>query len=168
MSSTPHEPSSREDRVNEAIAAYLQAVERGDAPDRQRFLAEYVDIAPELKSFFDNQAEFCQVAGASARKSAADPDEPTLTFRGRGIPSLKDVIRYFGDYELLGLAQLRGLSSLRWLWLENTAVTDVGLAHLKDLPNLELVRLGNTHVTRTGVDSLMQGHPRLCHVAGGP
>jgi serine/threonine protein kinase/formylglycine-generating enzyme required for sulfatase activity len=30
-----------------------------------------------------------------------DPNEPTLTFQERGVASPKDIIRYFGDYELL-------------------------------------------------------------------
>jgi hypothetical protein len=63
MSSTPHDPSSHENRVNEAIAAYLQAVERGENSDREKFLAEHADVAVELKSFFINQAEFQQAVG---------------------------------------------------------------------------------------------------------
>jgi serine/threonine protein kinase len=101
MSSTPDEPSSREQRVNEAIAVYLQAVERGENPDRDKFLTDHLDIAPELKSFFANQDVFQQAAGKPDQKRTPDANEATLAFQERGVPSPNDVIRYFGDYELL-------------------------------------------------------------------
>ncbi len=101
MSSTPHEPSSREQRVNEAIAAYLQAVERGKSPEQEEFIAQYAEIAVELKSFFANQADF-QLAGANGvNKPASDRDEPTLTYNEKNGSSPQEVIHYFGDYELL-------------------------------------------------------------------
>ncbi|MBS0266949.1 MAG: protein kinase [Planctomycetes bacterium] len=42
---------SREDQVNLAIAEYLLAVERGQAPARDHFLAEHADIADDLRDF---------------------------------------------------------------------------------------------------------------------
>ena len=45
-----------------------------------------------------------------------------------------------GDYA--GLAHLKGLPSLMFLWLEDTKVTDAGLAHLKELPSLTTLWLG--------------------------
>jgi serine/threonine protein kinase/formylglycine-generating enzyme required for sulfatase activity len=101
MSSTPHEPSSGEERVNEVIAAYLQAIERGGIPDQEKLLADHPDIAAELKSFFANRECFQQAAGELVQRPASDTDEPTLTLDEWGVPPPKDVIRYFGDYELL-------------------------------------------------------------------
>jgi WD40 repeat protein/tRNA A-37 threonylcarbamoyl transferase component Bud32 len=106
MSSTPHEPSSREERVNEAIAAYLEAVERGESPDREKLLADHPDIAAELNSFIANQAQFQQDAGSlrpvpTPAEAGTPADEPTRPVEQRGVPSPKDVVRYFGDYELL-------------------------------------------------------------------
>jgi WD40 repeat protein/serine/threonine protein kinase len=118
MSATPDEPStSREQRVNEAIAAYFEARERGEAPDRARarVLAEYGDVAAELHSFFANLDHLRQVAGESARasnpqsrrprspaeKPTFDPDEPTQMFQERGDPSPEDIVCRFGAHELL-------------------------------------------------------------------
>jgi serine/threonine protein kinase/formylglycine-generating enzyme required for sulfatase activity len=109
MSSTPPASSSGEDRVNEAIAAYMQAIERGTKPDREKFLAEYADIAKELTSFFDNQAEFEKVAERLPPRTtaphSAEPvsrsDEPTRPFREHDVPSSKEILHYFGDYELV-------------------------------------------------------------------
>jgi WD40 repeat protein/serine/threonine protein kinase len=105
MSVTPDEPSSsREERVNEAIAAYLEAVEQGES--LEKFLAEHPDIAPDLNSFIANQAQFQQDAGSllpvpTPAEAGTPTDQPTVTFQQRGVPSPMDVLRYFGDYELI-------------------------------------------------------------------
>ncbi len=106
---------SHDDRVNEAIAGYLEAVERGEKPDMVRFLAEHADLGAELNSFFANRSQFRrhvgeQTPGATSQSRAlgnapgepsSDPHEPTLTYQERGVPSPKNVLRYFGDYELV-------------------------------------------------------------------
>ena len=118
----PHSDSqSDDDRVNEAIAEYLEAVERGETPDRKKFLAEHADIAAELDSFLGNAAEFKLHAGGSLESrlqaelggkapakagtptpgNPSDPNEQTLNFPQRNIPSSRNVLRYFGDYELI-------------------------------------------------------------------
>jgi WD40 repeat protein/tRNA A-37 threonylcarbamoyl transferase component Bud32 len=97
MSSESIHPSEREKRFQEVLAAYLQAVETGQAPDRQEWLARHPDLADELASFFANQEHF-------ARR--AEPlqlvEEPTLP--PGPAPTAQDdlgTVRYFGDYELL-------------------------------------------------------------------
>src|SRR4029453_14825300 len=42
-----NESPSNEDRINEAIAAYIEAVERGESPDTEKFLAEALSRLPE-------------------------------------------------------------------------------------------------------------------------
>ena len=105
------ESSSRDDRVNEAIAAYLQAVDGGETLDREKFLAEHAEIAAELKSFFADQSQFRrhaaeQTSGLASPSDSSDnspktpmfdPNEPTLTFQQRDVPSPKDVLRYADD-----------------------------------------------------------------------
>jgi WD40 repeat protein/serine/threonine protein kinase len=93
--------NSREERVNEVIAAFLQAVERGENPEPEKFLAAHPDLAAELNSFFTNRDCFQQAAGKQEQEHTPVANEATLAFQGRGVPSPKDVIRYFGDYELL-------------------------------------------------------------------
>ena len=60
---SPSESLSRDDQVNEAIAAYLQAVDRGEAPDREQFLAEHVDIADDLRDFLAGHGQLQALAG---------------------------------------------------------------------------------------------------------
>jgi hypothetical protein len=68
LSATPSESSSREERANEVIAAFLQAVERGENPDPEKFLAADPDLAAELNSFFTNRDCFQQAAGKPGQK----------------------------------------------------------------------------------------------------
>jgi len=57
-----YKSESRDDCVNKAIAAYLEAIERGEMPDRDKFLQEHADIAAELRSFLRNASQFQQLA----------------------------------------------------------------------------------------------------------
>jgi WD40 repeat protein len=105
MNSSIDPPPSREERVNEMIAAYLEAAAAGKAPDRAEFLARHPDLADELRAFLDDRERFARAAGQlgpppSPAPPAADaatraPGEPPA-----GTPSL-GTVRYFGDYELL-------------------------------------------------------------------
>ena len=49
------------------------------------------------------------------------------------------------------LANVAGLTKLRWLRLGGSRVTDRGLAHLKDMKRLEHLELGDTQVTDAGL-----------------
>ena len=52
--------TEREQKLNEAIAAYYEAVEAGSPPNRDEFLARYPDLAVDLASFLDNKGAFEQ------------------------------------------------------------------------------------------------------------
>jgi serine/threonine-protein kinase len=102
-----HESASeREHRLNEVLAAYLEAVEAGQRPDQQEWLARYPDLATELAEFFANQKRLANLA-APLRPA---PVEAPLTREAATLPPelsaadgppLGTKIRYFGDYELL-------------------------------------------------------------------
>jgi hypothetical protein len=51
------QPLNREEQVNEAIAAYLQAAEAGERPDPAEWLRRYPDLADNLASFFADRAD---------------------------------------------------------------------------------------------------------------
>ena len=51
------------------------------------------------------------------------------------------------------LKHLRGLTTLKYLDLYDTHISDVGLAHLAGLERLEHLQLGHTHVTDAGPNS---------------
>ncbi len=53
-----------------------------------------------------------------------------------------------------GLAQVRQLPDLQWLFLNGTQVTDAGLAHLVCLTDLTFLHLADTEITDAGLDHL--------------
>jgi hypothetical protein len=59
-------------RVDAIIAAYIEAVEAGQVPDRQELLARHPDLAAELAAFFVDHDKVQQVA----EPLRADAEEP--------------------------------------------------------------------------------------------
>jgi hypothetical protein len=53
-----------------------------------------------------------------------------------------------------GLENLKGLTNLTLLWLDNTQITDTGLEHIKRLTNLFELSLANTRITDAGLEHL--------------
>jgi eukaryotic-like serine/threonine-protein kinase len=110
---------SRDQRVDAIIAAYLEAVDAGRAPDRQELLARHPELAGELEAFFADNDRVDQLAqplrvpspppsqrtepgegvtgvyGAAQSATLASADTPLIG------PPLGTKVRYIGDYELL-------------------------------------------------------------------
>src|SRR5262245_25008849 len=74
-------PHADGERPQEAIAAYLQAVDAGQAPDRDALLARHPDLADDLRAFFADHDSVRQLAGSPLAGASLPPQ--------------------FGDYELL-------------------------------------------------------------------
>ena len=89
--------------MNQVIAAYLQAVQAGQAPDRQELLARHPELAAELMSFFADQDRFQAVAAPLQAALPAAPAAPPTLAPGEAPADGAGprVVRYFGDYELL-------------------------------------------------------------------
>jgi serine/threonine-protein kinase len=95
-------PVDREQRLDEIIADYLDALEADRAPDRHRWLAAHPDFAAELKDFLANQDQFDSMVApwratpasfiTTPRNIATDPDL---------LPPLPQPGDQFGPYELL-------------------------------------------------------------------
>jgi WD40 repeat protein/tRNA A-37 threonylcarbamoyl transferase component Bud32 len=85
--------TERERRLDEIATAYLQEIERGNAPRPAEWLARYPDLAEELAAFFAAQDQVAQLA-APLRAAAPAPE-------AAATPGNLGTVRYFGDYELL-------------------------------------------------------------------
>src|SRR5262245_48672311 len=83
---TPSELAS-EDHLNEILLGYVEAVERGESPDRAALLAAHPEFAAELAEFFAGQDRLAAV-GSPALTDPADTTADTPA-------------RSFGDYELI-------------------------------------------------------------------
>jgi eukaryotic-like serine/threonine-protein kinase len=88
------ETADREQRLDQVLADYLQALGDGEQPDRQAILDRHPDLAADLAAFFADKDRFDRAA--RRLQPAAGPARPDPAGRG-GIGR----VRYFGDYELL-------------------------------------------------------------------
>jgi WD40 repeat protein len=103
MNSPTPNRSEHEARLNGVIAAYLEAVEAGQVPDRAEWVARYPDLADDLRKYFANHDRIAQVG--EPLRAAAPAQPPTLeaaTLAPDTSPAepVPDTVRYFGDYEL--------------------------------------------------------------------
>jgi serine/threonine protein kinase len=96
MAGEVDDSSAQDDRVDEAIAAYLEAVDAGRQPDRAQFIAEHGDIADELQAFFADRDRFDRLAEPLQAAACTPSQHPDDVARAP-----LDQPRRFGDYELL-------------------------------------------------------------------
>jgi serine/threonine-protein kinase len=97
MSDEVDSSNSQERRVGALIAAYLEALDRGESPDRDALLQQHPACARELESFFADQDQVRRLVGTSGSHPAAMATADPL---GAGAPSMTIAGR-LGDYELL-------------------------------------------------------------------
>jgi tetratricopeptide (TPR) repeat protein len=97
----------REERLDEAAAAYLEAVENGQRPQREEWLARYPDLADELAQFIDDQEKVQRwtdpirpAPGRDLLAGAAGSD-PLATLHVSGGSAAKAAPQ-FPNYQLLG------------------------------------------------------------------
>jgi hypothetical protein len=113
--------SSREQRVDRVLAAYLEAERAGLAPDCEELLRQHPDLAEELRAFFADRDQFRRLAEpihcaapegdrAAATSPAGGAAAPAQTVNlddeATAPVSAGTKIRNFGDYELVeGIAR---------------------------------------------------------------
>jgi serine/threonine protein kinase len=97
-----------EQRVNQIIAAYLEADRAGQAPNQEELLRRHPDLAAELQSFFTDKACFRRMAEPIApiapnaqAPAGAPPETRAMPPNAMLGPEPGTRVRYFGDYELL-------------------------------------------------------------------
>lgn len=90
--------SENDARLQEVLAALIEAEERGETIDLKVWTERYPDCAAELTDFWQKRAEFEEVAGRRALASGVLA--PTISAEPAAVgPGSR--LRYFGDYELL-------------------------------------------------------------------
>jgi WD40 repeat protein/tRNA A-37 threonylcarbamoyl transferase component Bud32 len=99
VADNPPPAADRDARLERVLADYLHAEAAGAAPSRAALLAAHPDLAGDLDSFLANRA-------AVERVAAPLRDPLPLLDTTDGTPDTPgpgpDVVRYFGDYEILG------------------------------------------------------------------
>jgi hypothetical protein len=88
-------PSPDAASLSDVIADYLQAVERGENPDRKALLGAHAALAGELAAYFENYDRMNRLA----RPLHLHEDQATVGHEEM-LANHLPVVRYFGDYEL--------------------------------------------------------------------
>jgi predicted Ser/Thr protein kinase len=81
--------------LGDVIAGYLQAVERGEHPDRQALLAAHPKLADELAAYF---ADLDRMNHLAAPLQLGDVN--ATAGLDENLAGLLPILRYFGDYEV--------------------------------------------------------------------
>src|SRR4051812_188931 len=91
-------PMPREQRFNEVVASYVQAIERGQAPGRDELVARHPDLAADLSAFFHDHDRLNQLAAGlrAAVQGGSMLSDLTVGFRptnpGRVLESIGESI----------------------------------------------------------------------------
>lgn len=102
MTSDSNPQNEHEQRLQQILAEYLELAEAGNAPDRESFLARYPELADELAAFLDDRESIEKfVAPIRDKKKTNVEIDPTIGTEESTPPERGEVVRYFGDYELL-------------------------------------------------------------------
>ncbi len=122
MASDLDELADPERRLCEVLAAYFEAVEAGQAPERDAWLADYPDLASQLTAFLEEQDRLLRVTeplramvegmiGGPIRKAIErSPFRAAADGSGTDPDVSGSAVRVFGDYELLGEPTHGGMS----------------------------------------------------------
>src|SRR5687767_2046678 len=94
------EGPGRDERLGEALADFLEAVERGGEPDRAGLLARYPELAAELGEFFADWDRFDEAAVPLRSTTSWGPIETAGVREAPGVVA-GEAGRAFGEYELL-------------------------------------------------------------------
>jgi WD40 repeat protein/serine/threonine protein kinase len=106
-----------DERLNQILAAYLDAQRDGRAVPKEELLRRHPDLVAELRSFFADQEHFHKLAEGLSVFAPQGVPEPLNPAGAETLPPLPqdrsaassaanadpplDMVRYFGDYELL-------------------------------------------------------------------
>jgi serine/threonine protein kinase len=106
-------------RLNEVLAAYLEAADAGWAPDRHEFVTRYPELADELESYFRDQDHVAQVAESLPHPSprvgqdvwAGTPtgESTTVILPSEPTDLSMEAWGSFGDYEIRSLINKGGM-----------------------------------------------------------
>ena len=89
--------------LEQALADYMERVDRGEPVDRDRFLAEHPEFAGDLSAYFEASDDLLRLTFPDRHGDWASTTGLTWEAAPAAVvgPRRGDRVRYFGDYELL-------------------------------------------------------------------
>lgn len=128
--------TARQERLGNALAEYMQSIDRGELPDREDWLRRYPDLADELRTFFEDNDCIGALAGQVSR-TTPQYDAPHVStpfpHREHLAGKIGDVETTLGDFELLEEIARGGMG----------VVYKARQTSLNRLVALKVIRLGN-------------------------
>src|SRR5262249_50553497 len=94
--SEPRNDTLRQARLDEALADYLERLDRGQAVDREQSRAEDWDVADDLRGYFEASDEVDRFAALA--RTVRTPQAPGAAGPPPAAPATP---RCFGDYEMV-------------------------------------------------------------------
>ena len=76
MTTERPDDADRDRRIGEAVAAYFEALDAGQAPDREAFLRQHPDLAEDLAAYFSQHDRFQRFVAPLRLVVARDPSAP--------------------------------------------------------------------------------------------
>ena len=68
--------ADQEERRNEVLLAYVEALEAGREPDRSQFLAAHPDLRPDLEAFLAGHDEVARLTAPAPRRGTGRRPRP--------------------------------------------------------------------------------------------
>ncbi len=94
--------SEREERRNQILLAYVEALEAGREPDRGQLLAEHPDLRPDLETFLAGHDEVARLAGPlRAARERSSAESSTRNVPHADPAEMAPGLGELGDFRLL-------------------------------------------------------------------
>jgi hypothetical protein len=120
-------------------------------------------VSSEAASYLPKSAEnlFHSITSVAFNDRRADDQTLWSLAQLRGLSRLRGLYLNGTGVSDAGLVHLAAFTRLEELYLEDTVISDQGLRNLETLSSLRLLSVRNTAVTAAGVERLKQALPRL-------
>jgi serine/threonine protein kinase len=164
---------SYDSRIDSALREYLERIDRGEAIDREEFVARHPEIADQLRSFIESEEQVRKIAGSQLGRDRGDQPTQSFALTGQetilphGLPIGTDVGNGIGLKQAFGRYRIiktlgRGAMGAVYLAEDTQLQRQVALKtpHFVSEPTPELLE----RFYREARAAATLRHPNICPV----